>query len=115
MTVHQQDVNVPRIQPLGGEQWVLSGLSDVTVVIGKNGSGKSVLLRAWRDKDPDQAHYVAPERTGEMQFAAQLLQDELGGQQRRGYSGTVIAFFLSLRPHEICVPLSGVDNLSIDR
>lgn len=55
-------------------------------MVGKNGSGKSVLLRAWRDSIPDTVHYVAPERTGEMTFAPHLLQQEMEADGRRASS-----------------------------
>lgn len=77
MTIHQTNVEIPRANYLGGGTWKLSELSDVTVLFGKNGSGKSVLLRAWRDIAPETTHYVTPERTGEMDFQPQYLQQEL--------------------------------------
>lgn len=77
MAIHQTEVDIPRAGYLGGGTWKLSALSDVTVLFGKNGSGKSVMLRAWRDMAPETTHYVTPERTGEMDFQPQYLQQEL--------------------------------------
>jgi len=86
MTIYSTNQLVERPDYLGGLEWSLSGLTDVTVLMGKNGAGKSVLLRAWRDMHPHEIHYVAPERTGEMGFAPQFLQQEADGAQRRNVS-----------------------------
>ena len=86
MTIYQDNVAVDRIGALGGGQWVLQKLTDVTVLFGKNGSGKSLLLRAWRDQNHDRTHYVAPERTGELAFNPKLMQQQLEGQGRREVS-----------------------------
>ncbi len=86
MAVHPKNEKIPRIPQLGGENWILEGMTDFTILFGKNGSGKSVLLRAWRDKYPDNVHYVAPERTGEMDFNANFVQQESNSQERRNAS-----------------------------
>lgn len=88
MTVYVTDKTVSRIEQLGGGSWDLRHLTDVTVIMGRNGAGKSLLLRAWRDSTPQDVHYIAPERTGEMDFQPQYLQEEFDGERRRGYSGT---------------------------
>jgi hypothetical protein len=84
MSVYRTEHSIERPQYLGGQQWQLRGLTDITVLMGKNGSGKSVLLRAWRDQSPDRIHYVVPERTGEMDFQPHLMMDEFDGTRRRG-------------------------------
>lgn len=84
--IHQTSVEIPRPKYLGSGTWKLSALSDVTVFFGKNGSGKSVLLRAWRDMAPETTHYVTPERTGEMDFQPQYLQQELTSTGRKDSS-----------------------------
>lgn len=86
MPVYFSNISIPRLAELGGGTWELQDLSEVTVLFGKNGSGKSVLLRAWRDKSDDNAHYVTPERTGEMDFQPQYLQEELTASGRRNAS-----------------------------
>jgi predicted ATPase len=83
MTVYQDSIHVNRIDALGGGEWFLRNLADVTVLFGKNGSGKSLLLREWRDQSPAQAHYVAPERTGELRFNPKLMQEQLEATGRR--------------------------------
>lgn len=78
------DIDVPKPGDLGNTPWRVRGLRSITVVFGKNGSGKSRFLRAWRDQNPDWAHYIVPERSGNIEYQPNLLQQQLGGQQRRG-------------------------------
>ena len=77
---------VPRPELLGGGNWQLRNLNSITVVFGKNGSGKSLLLRAWRDRDVDNIHYVVPERSGAITFEPGFLIQEYSGQERSGQS-----------------------------
>ncbi len=77
MATYIQHQHILRPQYLGGGEWELKNLTDVTVLFGKNGSGKSILLRQWRNADPDGAHYVAPERTGEIQSNPSNMQSQL--------------------------------------
>jgi ABC-type cobalamin/Fe3+-siderophores transport system ATPase subunit len=83
MTVHIPAVQLNKPPFLGGGNWSISELNEVTIFFGKNGSGKSLLLRAWRDSLPETTHYVTPERTGEMDFQPQYLQQELTFQNRQ--------------------------------
>ncbi len=83
MPIHFSEISIPRIKALGGGNWHLRNLTEVTVLFGKNGSGKSVLLRAWRDQSENSTHYVTPERTGEMDFQAGYLQQELTPENRK--------------------------------
>jgi hypothetical protein len=48
MPVHLTQVTIPRIPQIGGGNWTLGNLTEVTVLFGRNGSGKSVMHRAWR-------------------------------------------------------------------
>lgn len=75
------EISKPR--DLGASPWKLSGLQPITVIFGKNGSGKSRLLRAWRDANPDLHHYIVPERTGDLTYQPDLLQQQLEGRLRR--------------------------------
>jgi energy-coupling factor transporter ATP-binding protein EcfA2 len=86
MTIHVVSQKIPRPHLGGATEWSISGLTDITVLVGRNGSGKSVLLRNWRNLNPDTTHYVVPERTGEMNFQPAYMNDEMGGSARRGYS-----------------------------
>ncbi len=58
-------------------------MSAVTLLFGKNGSGKSLLLRAWRDLQIDGSHYVIPERTGNLAFEPRFLQAQSDARLRR--------------------------------
>lgn len=82
-----QKIEIARPATLGSGSWKLSNLRNVTVIVGKNGSGKSILLRSWRDQSHDQVHYVVPERTGEMDFQPNYVSEEMQGASRRNTSG----------------------------
>lgn len=81
-----REINIPRPQPLGGGEWRLTRLTNIVAIFGKNGSGKSKLLRAWRDSAPQTTHYVVPERTGELDYQANYLQQQLSFQSRQSES-----------------------------
>jgi ABC-type branched-subunit amino acid transport system ATPase component len=83
MTLYETDVAVPRPGDIGGGLWTIKQLAEITVLFGKNGSGKSLLLRGLRDTNPNIFHYVAPERTGEMNFEPGQLPEQSTGQGRR--------------------------------
>lgn len=72
---------------LGGGEWNLTNLFPVTVLFGKNGSGKSLLLRAWRDSAVQDTHYVVPERTGTLAFEPGYIQQQITADARRNASG----------------------------
>lgn len=80
------EVEVPRPGELGGGTWHLTNLANIVAVFGKNGSGKSKLLRAWRTMAPETSHYVVPERTGELDYQPQFLTQQLNFQSRMGES-----------------------------
>lgn len=83
MKTYRSEVNI--LNPLtSGGSWRLSGLTGLTVLFGKNGSGKSLLLRSWRDSSPATCHYVVPERSGDLGFNPNLMQEQLDPAQRRG-------------------------------
>jgi energy-coupling factor transporter ATP-binding protein EcfA2 len=76
-------MEVPRPDYLGGGAWKLNGLKPITAIFGKNGSGKSKLLRQWRDIAPQTSHYVVPERAGEIDYQANYLLGQLSADTRR--------------------------------
>ncbi len=78
--------SVPRPAQLGGGQWQLSNLLPITVLFGKNGSGKSLLLRAWRDLSVATTHYVIPERTGTLAFESSYMQQQIDPKTRQQQS-----------------------------
>jgi energy-coupling factor transporter ATP-binding protein EcfA2 len=75
-------VAIQRPEDLGAGQWTLSKLTTITTLFGKNGSGKSRLLRAWRDQDNRRCHYIIPERIGALSFEPGYLNDETDGGRR---------------------------------
>jgi len=76
MAIHSNNIVIGRPAHLGGGQWELKGLNDITVIFGKNGSGKSWLLRTVRDQDKARAHYASPERGGEINFRPDFVHEE---------------------------------------
>jgi predicted ATPase len=76
------DLEVNRPEFLGGGKWKLEKLTPVTVIFGRNGSGKSILLRNIRDQDKALNHYCIPERSGDISFNPGELYEQLEGQTR---------------------------------
>ena len=48
MAIHKSEIEVSRPGFLGAGQWKLKQLNDITIIFGRNGSGKSQLLRNLR-------------------------------------------------------------------
>lgn len=86
---------VHRPDYLGGGQWNLIGLNRINVILGINGSGKSILLRALRDLSPENSHYIVPERTGEIQFDSGLLSETDSSRGRKRLSE--LNYFINYR------------------
>lgn len=86
MSIHYDSVRVVRPGHLGGSHWQLSKLNRINVLLGRNGSGKSLLLRALRDTDPKTFHYIVPERTGEIAYDATLVSRVMEPSGRREQS-----------------------------
>jgi hypothetical protein len=86
MNAYFAEVTIAKPGDLGGGHWKLTNLSGLTVLFGKNGSGKSRLLRAWRDTDAKTCHYIIPERVGDLSYEASYLQHQIDGSQRKGQS-----------------------------
>ncbi len=82
-TTYLSAIEIPRPQFLGDNKWQLSALAPITVLFGKNGSGKSILLRALRDKERESAHYILPERTGDMGYDASFFTRQISQEGRR--------------------------------
>lgn len=74
--------NIPRPGYLGGGTWTLENLNEITVIFGKNGTGKSMLLRKLRDTNNASFHYASPERAGEISYNAGFVQEEQSGDSR---------------------------------
>lgn len=80
--IHLEEAKFPGPESLG--EIKLSDLGGLTLLFGKNGSGKSRILRAFRDSDPVSVHYVAPERVGSFNFNPNFIQAELSPIGRTG-------------------------------
>ena len=63
---------LPKPSYLGGGEWSLRDFGEITVLLGRNGAGKSVLLRQWRSISPTDVHYINPERSGHISFDANV-------------------------------------------
>jgi predicted ATP-dependent endonuclease of OLD family len=68
---------------LGSENWNLQNTDMINIIFGRNGSGKSILLRNFRDQDKNTRHYVPPERGGNIKFELSYLLEE-GNSSTRG-------------------------------
>lgn len=86
MPIHHESLTATRPHFLGGGNWTLSRLNKINVILGRNGSGKSQLMRALRDSSPESSHYVVPERTGEISFQPGLMTEVINPQSRRNRS-----------------------------
>lgn len=93
------ELDVIKPNHLGAGNWTLHGLNSITVFFGKNGSGKSLLLRSWADQNPETTHYVVPERTGELGYQANFLAQQISAEERRGLGRR--NFLLDYRRHVI--------------
>ena len=51
-------------------EWNLRKLSPITIIFGKNGSGKSLLLRKIRDMNKETCHYSVPETAGNIAYSS---------------------------------------------
>ncbi|GIL01595.1 MAG: hypothetical protein BroJett030_14940 [Alphaproteobacteria bacterium] len=81
-----KQIEIKKPADLGPGRWNLTGLTAITTLFGKNGSGKSRLLRAWRDSDTRYCHYVVPERTGNISYEPGYLKQQSDADQRKGLS-----------------------------
>ena len=97
--------SIGRPEYLGGGQWTLNSFNDITVLLGRNGAGKSVLLRQWRSAHAAEVHYINPERSGIIAFDAniyaqlinnnELLSEQNIDPQYRQKSATSIQRYLT--------------------
>jgi len=85
-TENLYELEVTRPKHLGGNIWKLQKLTPITIVLGRNGSGKSQLLRGIRDKNLDTNYYCAPERAGQTSFNIKYSQQEMDNKERASFS-----------------------------
>lgn len=96
---HILDVDVSRPPFLGGGNWSVRGLRGVNVLFGRNGSGKSLLLRHLRDLDPSSSHYIVPERSGDIAFEPSLIVEVVEALRRSRNSQS--NFLANYRQHVV--------------
>lgn len=82
--IHFASLSVTQPPYLGGGTWILEHLNHITVLFGKNGSGKSVLLRNLLSQAPNNRHLALPERPGNLNFEARFVSEESSGANRAG-------------------------------
>jgi len=82
VAIHAIRLEVPRQFPEPSGTWLLTHLTDITVIFGRNGTGKSQLLRYLRDQQRESRHYASPERGGEISFNASYMQEEYAAATR---------------------------------
>ena len=124
------DVNLDVTKPreLGGGEWKIRNLTSITVLFGKNGSGKSKLLRQWRSQNAAEYHYVVPERAGEIDYQANHLADQLrsegrlsqtqrnfSGEYRRQIVARISAYFAARGDHRDLPPARRAHRSQIRR
>lgn len=85
MAIHYPNLEAGRPGHLGAGQWRLRSLRDITVLFGKNGAGKSALLKALYGADHSKRHLTAPERAGDFTYTPQHAQEEATGAARAGH------------------------------
>jgi predicted ATPase len=59
-----------------GQAVHLKGLNEITVLFGRNATGKSQILRNLRDTDKSRRHYASPERGGEISYNPAFASEE---------------------------------------
>jgi ATPase subunit of ABC transporter with duplicated ATPase domains len=82
MAIHNNRVEAPRPNPEPAGRWVLENLNHLTVIFGRNGSGKSQLLRFIRDQNKGRNHYASPERGGQITLNPSYPMEEYTAESR---------------------------------
>lgn len=68
--------------PIGAGETRFKNINEANVFFGRNGSGKSEILRQLSKQEPNSRHLVVPERPGEIAINPSYSQDEQDGNQR---------------------------------
>ncbi len=67
MSLYCENIEIDRPSHLGSTKWKLSNLSEITILLGKVGSGTSLLLRGIRDRNRSSCYHIAAERGVDLQ------------------------------------------------
>jgi predicted ATPase len=84
------EVKVKRPNFLGDGDWELGDLNAVNVIFGKNGSGKSQVLRKIREQNQDY-FYASPERAGDISFDVNIMNTQMTERGRTKSRNTNMA------------------------
>lgn len=82
MSIYRTSLETTRPEFIKRGRWILKNLTDISVVFGRNGLGKSILLRSILNQDKKNRHYASPERSGEIEFQPKIMQTELNPEVR---------------------------------
>lgn len=82
MTIHHATLSAPKPPHLGSGAWDLQTLNHITVIFGRNGVGKSALLRSLGASSQEGRHLTSPERAGEITYQANIADEEGLGTNR---------------------------------
>ncbi|MCW9709209.1 ATP-dependent nuclease [Fodinibius salsisoli] len=77
-----EEVTINKPDFLSEGNWEIENLNRINILFGKNGSGKSLLLRNLRDQNREYARYIVPERAGNITSRPNLLQNLRTPEQR---------------------------------
>jgi predicted ATPase len=84
MSIYETSLSVGKPGHLGAENWDLRDLNHITVIFGRNGAGKSALLRSIGSSVQEGRHLTSPERAGEISYNSGYADQEASGAQRYG-------------------------------
>jgi ABC-type hemin transport system ATPase subunit len=82
LAIHHPSLTIQKPHYLGNGDWVLENLNHVTVLFGKNGSGKSVLLRNLLNLSQGSRHLALPERPGSLNPEPRFANEESSSVSR---------------------------------
>lgn len=83
MPIFHETLSIPKPAVFGNGSWELSKLNEINIIFGKNGSGKSLLLRQLGNgNDNGEVHYVNPERSGNLSYNISQFERQLTPQGR---------------------------------
>ncbi|MGM0586924.1 MAG: ATP-dependent nuclease [Bacteroidota bacterium] len=80
------EINKPSFLP--GGNWKLRNLNRINILFGKNGSGKSELLRALKNQEINNCRYIVPERAGDIKAQPNLVSRLRNSQSRESQSNS---------------------------
>ncbi len=76
MSLFLEKISIEKPSYLGRDNWELKNLNEITIIFGKNGSGKSLLLKSLLNQKNDSRHLTSPERAGNFQNNPDLANQE---------------------------------------